>query len=146
MVLLLGTFNTLVPGTVVVKFDTNGDGVYDYTLDSSQYVLEPQNWDGPEDSPYTQLRLAVGVVFPYVYTGRVYTVQITGTWGWPAVPAMVKQACRMQVARILKRADSPLGLAGSPEFGLARVPNQLDTDVRQMIDPYVHDDHFGVAG
>ena len=68
-------------------------------------------------------------------TRRQQLTKITGTWGWPAVPAMVKQACRIQVARIMKRQESPLGVAGFGEFGVVRV-SRLDPDIDAMLQPY----------
>jgi hypothetical protein len=51
------------------------------------------------------------------------------------VPAQVKQACRLQVARVMKRQESPLGVAGFGEFGVVRV-SRLDPDIDAMLQPY----------
>jgi hypothetical protein len=73
---------------------------------------------------------------------QLWEVTVTGVFGWPAVPAAVKQACRLQVARVFKRADSPLGVAGFGEFGVVRV-TQLDPDVKALLEPYRR--HAGFA-
>jgi hypothetical protein len=39
----------------------------------------------------------------------------TDAWGWPAVPAAAKVATQLQCARLVKRRDSPFGIAGSPQ-------------------------------
>lgn len=62
-------------------------------------------------------------------------MRISGVWGWPAVPDAVKAACRIQVSRVFKRADSPLGVAGFGEFGVVRV-SRLDPDVESLLAPY----------
>jgi hypothetical protein len=48
----------------------------------------------------------------------------------------VKQATVIQAARIFKRNDSPLGIAGFGEMGAVRVGVQLDPDVKHLIDVY----------
>ena len=132
--LRLGPFNDLV-SVSAVKTDTTGDGTFDTTI--TDYVLEPHNTAGPETRPYTALRRVSGS-WPVASSddARQALVQVTGVWGWPAVPAAVKGACRIQVGRIFKRTDSPLGVAGMGEWGPIRISSRLDPDVQQMLDPY----------
>jgi hypothetical protein len=135
----LGAFCDLVTVTEV-KVDRDGDGTYEETITASDYALGPANPSAaPEQRPYTQLTLLNSVLFPVpggsAGTGRVALTRITGTWGWPAVPAAVKQACRIQVARIVKRQESPMGVAGFGEFGVVRL-TKLDPDVDSMLQPY----------
>jgi hypothetical protein len=123
-VIHLGPFNDLVSATAVTD-----DGAAVTT-----YQLEPRNVAGPETRPFTSIRRTSGTwTIPTV--DDLAEVTITGVWGWPAVPAAVKQACRLQVARMFKRADSPLGVAGFGEFGVVRV-TQLDPDVKALLAPY----------
>ena len=68
--------------------------------------------------------------------------RVTASWGWPSVPAAVKQATLLQASRLYRRKDSPEGVAGSSEWGLIRVPN-LDPDVKALLAPYVN--QFRVA-
>ncbi len=63
-------------------------------------------------------------------------VRVTARWGWPTVPAAIKQATLLDAARLFRRKDSPEGLAGGGEFGPVRVPAS-DPDVRSLIAPYV---------
>jgi hypothetical protein len=42
----------------------------------------------------------------------------------------------IQAARIFKRNDSPLGVAGFGDMGVLRVGRSLDPDVQQLVDPY----------
>ena len=132
--LRLGPFNDLV-SVSAVKTDTTGDGSFDTTI--TDYVLEPHNTAGPETRPYTALRRVDGS-WPVatVANARQALIEVTGVWGWPSVPAAVKGACRIQVARVFKRTDSPLGVAGFGEFGAIRISSRLDPDVQQMLDPY----------
>jgi hypothetical protein len=68
-------------------------------------------------------------------TGRLARVQVTGTWGWPAVPVDVKQACLLLAARLFIRKESPQGVAGFGEFGAIRV-RSADPDVVALLEPY----------
>jgi hypothetical protein len=134
--LTLGAFNDLVSVTTL-KFDRDGDGVFEETIGASNFGLLDS--DFPETGPYTAVELYNQTWYPIpggtAGTGRKMLTQITGTWGWPAVPAQVKQACRLQVARVMKRQESPLGVAGFGEFGVVRV-SRLDPDIDAMLQPY----------
>lgn len=134
--LTLGAFNDLVSITTL-KFDRDGDGVFEETVSATNFGLLDS--DFPETGPYTAVELYNQTWFPVpggtAGTGRTKLTQVTGTWGWPAVPAQVKQACRLQVARVMKRQESPLGVAGFGEFGVVRV-SRLDPDIDAMLQPY----------
>lgn len=59
-------------------------------------------------------------------------IRVTARWGWPQVPTAVENATLLMATRLYKRKDSPEGIAGSTEWGLARVPN-LDPDVQRLL-------------
>lgn len=74
-----------------VKLDTAGDGTFATTLVSSDYELLPLNADkGPEPRPYTQIAMTPWGSYGAFIEGQ--RVEITGKWGWPAVPEPIKQA------------------------------------------------------
>lgn len=132
-----GRFNPLLTLTSI-EHDTADDGTYSTTLTSSQYRTFPVN---PSAAPEAQPLRG----FDTVNLTLSYRVRVTGTWGWSAVPAQVKMACRLQTARVFKRQDTPLGVAGFGELGAMRVPTKLDPDVRHMLDPYRLDGGLVVA-
>jgi hypothetical protein len=143
----LGPFNDLVSITSL-KTDDDGDGVYETTLSASTYQLCPVNAAsrGAYSQPYTEIDLLNGTTFPYaVPSGREYLIQVTGVWGWPAVPVEVKQAARILVAEVAKLQDAPLGVAGASEFGVFRVPSQMPPVARRMLSPLVHPAHVGLG-
>ena len=37
-------------------------------------------------------------------------IQVTGTWGWPAVPVLVRQASLMLATELFKQKDAPAGM------------------------------------
>lgn len=139
-----GAWNDLTTLTTL-KTDAGGDGTYETTITSTNYQLEPFN-ASLRGRPWLEVCLLNGLQFPTpVYDAREDLIQITGVWGWPAVPPAVKQACRIQVSRIAKRSESPLGVAGFGEFGVIRLQSRLDPDVQQMIEPFRHPDGYGLA-
>lgn len=64
-------------------------------------------------------------------------VRVTARWGWPAVPEEIVRACLLQANRLYQRKDSPDGVLGNAEWGLARV-NMLDPDFRDMVSDYCY--------
>jgi hypothetical protein len=137
LMLTLGANNDLVSVTSIT-IDEEGDGTYGKTLVSTEYQLQPTNRTAPEPVPVTMIR-ALGVFewpVPLIDQDQLDRVKITGVWGWPAVPAAVKRACLLQTARIARRQESPLGVAGFGEFGAIRVSSQPDPDLRAMLAPY----------
>ena len=65
-------------------------------------------------------------------------VRITGTWGWPEVPASIVQACQMEAARLALRDQSP---QGSATEGLAGLGTEFevfgrDLDWYSLVDNY----------
>ena len=146
-VLTLGPFNDLASATSVTE-DTDGDGTYATTYTSAEYQLGPGGaaTRAPIAEPFTELRLLDSVTFSVVVpTGRRGLIKINGTWGWPAVPIPVKQACRIIVAEVMKLESAPLGIVGFADFGVTRVSKSMSPRAIQMLQPYVHGGNFGIA-
>jgi hypothetical protein len=120
----------------LTTLQTSDGETFDTTWQAKDYQLEPLNGvvDGLTGYPATRIRAIDDFIFTHL-TGEA-TVRITGVWGWSAVPTAVKQATVIQAARIFKRNDSPLGIAGFGEMGAIRVGTQLDPDVKQLIEAY----------
>lgn len=84
-------------------------------------------------SPITSIRAIGHYLFPIF--GDNALVKVTGTFGWPSVPDVVKQATIIQASRLFKRLESPLGVAGVSDLGIMRVGRGLDGDVQQLVEP-----------
>jgi hypothetical protein len=119
----------------ITNFMTSSDGSgFDTTWTATDYQLEPLNGiAGGIATPATQVRAVGNFVFPVI--GKEATVQITGTFGWSAVPSAIKQATLILSQRQFKRYDSPLGVAGFGDLGAVRV-SRIDPDVASLIAPY----------
>jgi hypothetical protein len=138
-----GPYNDLTTLTTL-KTDAAGDGTYETTIAASSYQLEPFN-AAVRSEPYLEVRLLGSTQFPApVADAREDLIQITGVWGWPAVPPEVKQACRIITAEISKLQLAPLGSMGG-EFGVQYVRNQLPARAVSLLAPYRHPDNFGLA-
>lgn len=137
--LRLGPYNDIVTLTAL-KTDDDKDGVFETTWAAGDYQLLPLNpAAAPETWPYRRVRAVASRVFPWVTgTGREGLIQITGTWGWPAIPATVKEACLIQAAQIFRRKDAPQGVLGFNDFITVRVDGRLDPHVAQNLHSYRH--------
>lgn len=113
----------------------NADNVFDTVWSATDYQLQPVNGrSNGIASPYTSIRALTTYYFPV--WNNMTLVKVTGVWGWASVPIAIKQATILLAARIYKRSDSPLGIAGFGDMGVMRVSNQIDPDVAQLVNPY----------
>lgn len=78
-----------------LKTDTSGTGTFSTVL--SDFDLAPYN-AAADGRPYTNIELTSST-FPATRRG----VEIVGTFGWPALPTAIKQACEIQAQVIFKR-------------------------------------------
>lgn len=143
----LGTYNDLV-SVDELNVDADGDGVYETEITAAHYVLCPVGaaTKAPTAEPFTEIELLNGTTFPMVTVrGREYLIEVSGIWGWPSVPIEVKQAARILVAELAKLQDAPLGVAGQSEFGVFRVSSQMPPRAQQLLAPFVHPQHVGIA-
>lgn len=117
-----------------VVTDTGLDGTWATTWATTDWQAEPLNGLSQGRAwPYTRIRAIDDYLFP---VARRATVRVTGTWGWSAVPAPVTEATIRQAARLFKRNDAPLGVAGFGDMGAVRVSRYLDPDVELLLQPY----------
>lgn len=76
-------------------------------------VAEPENGivDGQPGWPYYRLS---GLP-------ACRRVRVTARWGWPEVPAPVRQAAKILAAETVTLRTAPLGVAGVDDYGVVRV-------------------------
>jgi hypothetical protein len=108
---------------LVVKIDSDGDGVFETTVPSTDYELGTVD-DIARAWPYTELELVGDYRFPGYSRRR--SVQITARWGWSSIPDDVQKACRIQAAQLYKAKDTAFGVAGFGEFGVLRVQARMN--------------------
>lgn len=122
--------------SLVVKTNNEVGGTYDNTLVlDTDFVLRPIN-AAADGRPWTMIEGVSGSA--YTLPGRAGGIEITGKWGWTAVPAQVKQACLLQALRLFKDRTAPFGVAGSPEMGNeVRLLAKVHPDVQVLLTPLV---------
>ena len=125
----------------VTTLKTSTDGAtYGTTWATTDFQLEPLNGvTAGLSQPYTRVRAVGANLFPQWSVTGTYSnfagVQITGVFGWSAVPTAIKQAAILLAMRQFKRYDSPLGVAGFGDIGVMRV-GRVDPDVEALIMPF----------
>lgn len=121
---------------LLVKIDTDDDGVYETTVASADFLLLPLNAAAATPVwPYTRIRL---VGDDWFYAGERPSVEITAKFGWPAVPDDITKACLVQSAQLFKASDAVFGVAQFAEAGFAmRVQNRLNPMAEALLERYV---------
>lgn len=123
---------------VVVKTDTDNDGVFETTWTAGDFQLEPLNAAGNGGAYRYNRIVAVGDLtfpFPLGYGARP-TLQVTARFGWSQVPEPVRVATSLLATRLYRRKDVPFGNeAGFGDFGPIRITRQ-DSDVVALLEPY----------
>ena len=124
----------------VTTLKSSSDGVtYDITWQTSDYQLEPLNGvAGGLVTPYTRIRATGNYLMPSFSAGTFYElealIQVTGVFGWSALPAAIRQATVILAMRLFKRLDAPLGMI-SNDLGSMRV-GRFDPDVEALVAPF----------
>ena len=119
---------------ITVKTDTKGDGTFATTWTSGQYMLNPTD-TALNGHPYTRIVAIGGNTFPMYILPQIPTLQITGVWGWAAIPDDIREACVLLSMRMYSRYNAPLGVAGFSDMGAITV-RTIDPDVRDLLNPY----------
>lgn len=129
-----------------LKTDDDGDGTYENTWATTDYILEPRNvrqkTNDKDKRPYRQIRRNINGDFSFPTVQ--YGVEIAGVWGYTTgivageptqVPSVVKQGVLLMSHRIFKRKDAIFGIAGTPALGVMVVKARIteDTDIMQMM-------------
>lgn len=117
---------------VQVSIDDDLDGSFAEVLLTADWQAEPLNGQANGVTfPYNRIRPIEDGYWP-MFRGQK-TVRVQATFGWAAVPDQVNLACVLQAARLFKRFDSPLGVAGFGDFGVMRVSRFVDPDVESLL-------------
>lgn len=126
--------NDLANTTVTIKIDTTGNGTFDTTLvQGTDYILQPTN-NVLNGFPYTQAVMIGGQTFPLYYSPAPPTVEVTGFWGWNAVPNDIKEACILLAMRQFARLNAALGVVGFADMALQ--VRSIDPDIKDLLSPY----------
>jgi hypothetical protein len=80
----------------------------DTWIEDSDFVLEPRSAPG-DGEPYTSLRRLPAASF--WWPRWTDAIAVTGKFGWPEVPAAVKELTTLVAARLVRRTrEAPFGI------------------------------------
>jgi hypothetical protein len=114
------------------KTDDDDDGTYETTWATSDYLLKPTN-AALDGEPYRWIE----VDYDSSYSLPILVqngVQIIGKFGYSSgvsqvCPAPVRQACLLLSARMYRRKDAILGVAGTSALGTTGITSPLGQDL-----------------
>ena len=122
-----------------LKTDDDGDGTFEntWTLNTDYYV-DPLN-AVYESRPWS--KLCVHPSGTYLFpTNYPRSVELTGKFGWPVVPAQVEEATTLLAHRLLKRArQAPFGISGLGLDGSVVRIMMSDPDAMMLLRPFMRD-------
>jgi hypothetical protein len=116
--------------------DINGDGTYSQVWTSNDYILAPRN-AALDSRPYTEIDTSPFSNADYNFPVGYLEVKVTGVFGWPSVPAAVKQAALIQAGAIWASRTAPFGAVGSESLGgVLRMSAALHPEARALLEAY----------
>lgn len=129
-----------------LKVDQNGDGTFEETWTSgTDFVLEPLNAavETPVQ-PYTSVlvRKSSRRYFP---CDIEQSAQVTGKFGWTAIPDEIVLATSILAGKLFKRArEAPFGIVsfGGADSSAAMRLARTDPDVANLIGPFTRQTPF----
>jgi hypothetical protein len=131
--LFVDDFSTLTG--LVVATDTSDNGSTDETWTiTTDFEVEPANNLAKSWAVWK----IVAVGGKGFLGGRRARNHVTAKWGWPSVPDEVFEATLLVAARLLKRRDTPTGVAGFGEFGVVRITSRTDPDAAMLLGDLRH--------
>ena len=138
-------FDIATTAGLTVTTDTTNDGTYATTWTvNTDYQAGPESGivAGKTGWPITTLRAVGTKSWPirYIETQRP-TVRVVGTFGWPSVPAPIKEATYLLAAEQYKLKDAPTGIIGYGEYGAVRI--RENPKIENLVLPFVK---YGAAG
>jgi hypothetical protein len=132
-----------IVSVTTLKTDSDGDGVFETTWNAAtdyELSLGERAYNtgaSGEQRPYTRINVVSGAkLFPFTWAfTRQDRIQVTGVFGWPAIPPAIRQAAMQLAAQFFKMKDAPFGFAGMSDLGIVRV--QASPQIYALIQPYV---------
>ena len=116
-------------------------GTFPVTWAASDFQLLPYN-PGKigEPWPYTSIRAVGHFTFPWVtplLLMRMDRVQVTGVFGWPAVPQAVHIATLIAAGELFRMRDTPVGGDIAGEFTIGSLGASVASRMGELLAPYM---------
>lgn len=114
-------------------------GTFPVSWSATDFQLLPYNPGRTgEPWPFTSVRAVGRLTFPWVVPlllMRMDRVQVSGVFGWPAVPQAVRTATLIAAAELFRMKDMPLGSDTPGEFTIGVIGSS--PRIGEMLSPYV---------
>lgn len=125
--------------TAVTVVSENGTTL----VEGTGYQLEPLNGisDSGEAIPYTQIRRLDNW---WYRDGPEGTISVTATYGWAAIPALIKEACKVLAKDALENREVRHGLVAVVD-GVGGVGSRDNKIVREAVRSYRSSRSWGIA-
>jgi hypothetical protein len=110
----------------------DGSGAFPDVWAVDSYELWPRT---PRSGwPYRQVRASLIASASMPLTA--YGIRIAGVFGFPAVPAPIKEATFLTANRLLSLYDAPFGKSGGGDMGSLDMTTSLTPIIKSMVKPY----------
>lgn len=114
-------------------------GTFPVTWPAGSFQLLPYNpGKTGEQWPYTSIRAVGGLTFPWatpLLLMRADRIQVTGVFGWPAVPQAVRTATLIAAAELFRMKDMPAGGGQPGEFSIVTLGQ--NPRIGELLSPYM---------
>lgn len=116
-----------------IALDEEADGTWSSSMAATDWLLKPYN-----TNPKTYIVLSPNSDYGSFCSGVTKGVKITGTWGYDtSIPEDVRRAAIIQCCHWFQRGKTGYATyAGNADVGLLVPEKGLDTDVKQILEPY----------
>lgn len=118
---------------VTVEVDLNGDGIYEYTLASTDFYLGDYN-NRKKGYPYSKIEITPSA--QYTFSTAPKGNKVTAPFGWASVPRDVKLLCLDLANREYQRLKTAMGVAGASSIGEIRMEIPSDPDIERKLNKF----------
>lgn len=137
--LLLDTDDISTLTGLVVEVDTNDDGTFNELLTVDEhYFLGPDNVEQMDPArPWSEIYLTLSAPTNFPTSHQRPAVQVTAKFGWPAIPAAVKQATLIQAKTFYKATSGSFaGFQLAVDVGAVMRTPALDPVAAGLLAPF----------
>ena len=121
--------------------DEDGDLVYELSWTSSEYLLYPIDAATADAvaRPYTEIRasMATGSAKYAFPVGREKSVKVTGVWGWPSVPDVIRDVTILEALRSYEQFQAPSGVITNSTAGTFTITPAIHPTSAARLKPYI---------
>jgi len=123
----------LASTAITLTSDNKGDRSFSTTWSATDYLLQPTD-TSLTGLPYNKIVAIKDKLFPLLFDPHRPAARLVGTFGWPAVPHDIREACVLLAMRGFARYNAALGVVGFADMAIQ--VRAVDPDVRDLLMPF----------